>query len=349
MDRAGAQGQLPGLEAERFAAAADLPALGAAIADSCDRLVPFGNLVVVFFEPRVTETPFILARSKEVAPEWLAKRFPDILLAIERDLGGLEFAISEPRTYDYDRKFPPARFHETGLYRDHWNVFGVHRQLVGPLRHSGELVGYFALGRSRRDPDFPENAWDLVEATRLRTERALTGITSLGRAPLAETLDTLTHVYPYPAFLIGSTGELEWMSDEGAIRLSIESARFSSALLVRGNSALESLIEQARAMLADSSQDVEPTLRSLGLLRPREQLALRWFSDGGRRRLLLAFVSAAAELRGATERTRPLPGLGAVESRVASLAASGHSVLNIALQLGVTEATPFEPISAACT
>ena len=52
MDRAGAQGQLPVLEAERFATASDLPAIGDAIADSCERLVPFGNLVVVFFEPR---------------------------------------------------------------------------------------------------------------------------------------------------------------------------------------------------------------------------------------------------------------------------------------------------------
>src|SRR5262245_14306733 len=104
------QKPLPGLEAERFAAASDLSALGEAIADSCERLVPFGNLVVVVFEPGVTEQPFVLARSHEVAPEWLARRFPEILLAIERDLGGLDFAIREPRTYDYDEKFPPAKF-----------------------------------------------------------------------------------------------------------------------------------------------------------------------------------------------------------------------------------------------
>ena len=339
MDRAGIQGELPGLESERFAAASDLPAIGEAIADSCDRLVPFGNLVVVLFEPRVTETPFILARSKEVAPEWLAKRFPDILLAIERDLGGLEFAISEPRTYDYDQKFPPAKFRETGLYQDHWNVFGVHRQLVGPLHHSGAVVGYFALGRSRSELDFTEDDPDRVEAIRLRAERALTNVTSLGTKPLAATLDTLTRVFPYPAFLVGSSGELEWMSDEGAIRLSIESARVSSAHLVRGNRTLDVLLEQARVLLADSSRDVEPTLRSAGVLGCREQIAVRWFSEGGRRRLLLAFVSSAAELRGSTERTRPLPGLGAVESKVASLAATGHSVLNIAVQLGVSEAT----------
>jgi DNA-binding CsgD family transcriptional regulator len=330
---------LPGLEAERFAAASDLPAISDAIADSCDRLVPFGNLVVVLFEPRVTETPYILARSKEVAPEWLARRFPEILLAIERDLGGLEFAISAPKTYDYDERFPPAKFRETGLYRDHWNAFGVHRQLVGPLRHSGELVGYFALGRSRSEVDFSEDDPDLVEAIRLRAERALTSFTSLGSSPLATTIDTLAQVFPYPAFLMGSTGRLEWMSDEGALRLSIESARFSSALLVRGNRALEVLLGQARILLADPSRDVEPTLRSLGILRAREQLAVRWFSEDGRRRLLLAFVSAAGELRGATQRMRPLPGLGAVQSKVASLAAAGHSVLNIALQLGVSEAT----------
>jgi DNA-binding CsgD family transcriptional regulator len=331
--------QLPGLEAERFAAASNLSSIGEAIADSCDHLVPFGNLVVVIFEPGVTDQPFVLARSREVAPEWLARRFPEILLAIERDLGGLEFAISEPRTYDYDQKFPPAKFRETGLYQDHWNAFGVHRQLVGPLRHSGTLVGYFALGRSRKEVDFAEGDPDLIEAIRLQTERTLSSVTSLGGARLAATIDMLTRVFPYPAFLIGSTGELEWMREEGAIRLSVESARFSSTLLVRGNRVLEDLLEQARVMLGDPSRDLEPTLRSLKILRPREQLAVRWFSEDGRRRLLWAFVSAAAELRGATQRLRPLPGLGAVESKVASLAAAGHSVLNIALQLAVSEAT----------
>jgi DNA-binding CsgD family transcriptional regulator len=327
------------MEDDRFGVASDLPRIGEAIAESCARLVPFGNLAVIVFEPRVTENPFVLARSQEVSPDWLVQSYPDILLAIERDLGGLEVGLSELRAYDYDRKFPPAKFRETGLYQDYWKPIGAHRQLVAPLRQAGDLVGYFALTRSRSELDFAEGDLDRVDAVRARAERSIQGLAYFGQETLAATLDVLSRMFPYPAFLIGSTGDLEWMSDEAAVRLSIESARFSGARLVRGNRALEDLLQQARTMLAEPSRDVEPALRVLGILRPRERLVVRWFSEDGRRRVLLAFVCAAAGLRGARQRTCLLPGLGAVESTVASLAAAGHSVLNIALQLGVSKAT----------
>src|SRR5262249_8960423 len=131
----------------------------------------------------------------------------------------------------------------------------------------------------------------------------------------------------------------EWMSEEGAVRLAVESTRVSSGLLLRGNRALEELVGQVRALLRDGSLDLEPALRALGVLRRYERLSLRWFGEGGRQRGLGACVSPRSGVPGEVDRARPLPGLSPTESKVATLAADGHSVLNISLQLGVREAT----------
>ncbi len=68
---------------------------------------------------------------------------------------------------------------------------------------------------------------------------------------------------------------------------------------------------------------------------------MRHFGECSRKLLLLAITPAMAGLPGPSrgEETGTLPNLGAVESKVARLAAEGFTVLNIAAQLDVSEAT----------
>jgi DNA-binding CsgD family transcriptional regulator len=173
-------------------------------------------------------------------------------------------------------------------------------------------------------------------------ERALRGIASLGQGQLSITLANLSECFPHPAFLFDQEGKLRWMSDEGVLRLSLEAARFGGGHLVRGNSALESLAEQVRRALAHPAHDVETTLKRATLLRKGECVVFRRFSEAGNTSFLIAFVPAMAGLPGKDEQQRSrtkVPGLGAVESEVARLAADGYTVLNIAARLGISENT----------
>jgi DNA-binding CsgD family transcriptional regulator len=163
----------------------------------------------------------------------------------------------------------------------------------------------------------------------------------MGVDGLSRTLDALAQAFPYPAFLFEPGGHLRWMSDEGAVRLGVDSARLGGGRLIGHCAVLEALSRRAAALGSDPSADAESDMRIAGLLRDSERLAVRRFGENGSALLLLAITPAMAGLPGESMRlsTASLPRLGAVESKVARLAAEGYTVLNIATQLGVTEAT----------
>jgi DNA-binding CsgD family transcriptional regulator len=326
--------------AERLAAAPSLRAIGEILADACERAVPFNNFGITVFEPRVSQEPFLFVRSAEFAPDWMSRKFAEILLAIERDLGGLKAALNERRAYDGFEKFPMPTIKDTELVREHWHVIRCHQQLVAPLWHGGVPVGYFAMSRSRREPRLTPADLQYFEELRVQAERGLAGIASLGPGELTPTIDLLSQAFPYPAFLFDTQGRLRWMSDEGAVRLGVVAAKLGAGRMVRGNAALEGLSRRASALAQAPGADIEAGLRSEGILRRSERLAVRRFGENGGQLLLLALTPAMAGLPdagGAPEGS--LPGLGAVESRVARLAAEGYTILNIAARLGVSEAT----------
>jgi DNA-binding CsgD family transcriptional regulator/GAF domain-containing protein len=328
--------------AERLAAAEDVSAIGNIVGDACEGGLPFGSLAYAVFEPSVTVRPCIVVRSTEFAPEWIARRFPEMMLAIERDLGGLQAALSERHAYDGYEKFPAETIKNTELLNDHWRVYRADQQLVAPMWHAGVPVGYFTISRSAKEARFTADDLRFFEELRRLAERALDGLTAFFQeGQLSRTLDALSQVFPYPAYLFESSGKLRWMSDEAAVRLGVAAAKLGSARLIRASHALEELSACGRGFVQNPAHDGEGRLRTVGVLRPRERLATRRFGENGESLVLLSIIPAMATLPGESMglSTASLPRLGAVESKVARLAAEGYTVLNIATRLGVTEAT----------
>jgi DNA-binding CsgD family transcriptional regulator len=327
--------------AERLATAGDITAIGSVVGDSCEAGLPFGSFGWAVIEPRVTEKPCMVLRSQEFPTDWLAGRFLAILPAIERDLGGLMKAISEPHAYDGFAKFPVETIKDTELLNDHWWPIHCHHQIVAPLWHGGRPAGYFAVIRSRKEPRFMADDLRFIEELRVLAERAIGGVAAMGVDGVSRTLDALAQAFPYPAFLFEPDGRLRWMSDEGAVRLGVDSARLGAGRLIGHCAVLEALCRHAAALGNDPSADAEAGMRIEGLLRDSERLAVRRFGENGSALLLLAITPAMAGLPGEAMRlsTASLPRLGAVESKVARLAAEGYTVLNIATRLGITEAT----------
>ena len=180
-----------------------------------------------------------------------------------------------------------------------------------------------------------------ASAPQALAEEALRGVATLGEGQQSLTLSALSACFPHPAYLFAANAEFRWMSDEGVVRLSLKAARFGGGQLVRGNSALAFLSEQIRLVFRNSTHDLEAPLKRARILRPGECVTRR-LSEFGSTHLLVAFVPAMATLPGRSPEpssTTRIPGLGAVESEVAQLAADGYAVLNIATRLGISENT----------
>jgi DNA-binding CsgD family transcriptional regulator len=327
--------------AERFSSARTLTEIGETIADACERGLPFGTFGYAVFEPRVTEQPCMVIRSSEFSTEWLGRQFPELLMAIERDLGGLQFALSEHRAYDGYEKFPLESVRNLGVYQDHWRVYRCGQQFVAPVWHAGVPAGYFTICRAGNEQRLTGADLRFFEELRAGAEAALHNVTALAFGDLARTLDALSQAFPYPAFLFEPNRKLRWMSDEGAVRLEIQAAKLGSARLIKGSHGLEALSACAASLIDDPRGDADSILLPSGLIRPGERVALRRFGENGTTLVLLAITPAMVDLPGHRSELDggALPNLGAAESRVARLAADGYTVLNIASQLGVSEAT----------
>ena len=327
--------------AERLGAVCDATEVGNIIGDACERGVPHGIFNFVVVGPGVTNQPCMIVRSNRFSPEWGLRRFPEMLVAMEKELGGVNAVLGERRAFDAFQKFPIEKLRNTELLNDHFRPVGSDQQLIAPVWHGGAPVGYFAVARSRREIGFVANDLRFVEEMRVMAERGLGGVTTMGAGDLPRTLDALSQVFPYPAFLFDSTGRLRWMSDEGMVRLDVTAARVGVSRLIRGNAALDGLSRCAGALSADPAIHPDARLRLEGILRPSERLAVRRFEEHGVTLLLLAFTPAVTGLAGeARAQAAPaIPRLGIVESRVARLAIEGFTVLNIATRLGVSEST----------
>lgn len=327
--------------ADRLATAGDLTAIGNIVGDACERAVPFGTFNYVVVEPRVSDQPTMIVRSTLWAPEWGLSRFPDMLLALEHDLGGVAAALDVMHAFDTFARWPVETLRDTALLNDHWRPVGSDQQLVAPLRSGGAPVGYFAVARTRKESRFMADDLRFIDELRIQAERAVAATGAIGPAGLSSTLDALSQTFPYPAYLFEPDGRLRWMSDEGAVRLGVDSARLGAGRLVGCSAGLGTLRRRALALASDPSEDAEAGLRRDGFLHAQERLAVRRFGENGTSLLLLAITPAMAQLPGEVRgpRAESLPRLGAAESRVARLAAEGYTVLNIATRLGVSEST----------
>jgi DNA-binding CsgD family transcriptional regulator len=328
--------------AKQLAHASSPEAFSLALADVAERYVPTGTFTCALLLPGVAERPHLFVRSSEFPPDEILEVFPEILLAVERDLGTLQWALGVRHAFDGYARFNRRAIQNSALMQDYWRPFKCDQQLVAPLWFEGAPVGYFHFVRSHREPVFTPEDLRWCEEARRVADRALQGLATLGHGHLSLTLANLSACFPHPAYLFGSDAELRWMSDEGVVRLSLEAARLGGGHLIRGNSALALLSEQVRLAFGSPTQDLERPLKRAKLLRPGECVATRRFSEFGSGSLLVAFVPAMATLRGQEAdwaTSVRIPGLGAIEARVAQLAADGHTVLNIATRLGVTEST----------
>jgi DNA-binding CsgD family transcriptional regulator len=332
--------------AERLVSAASVRAIGEEVADACAATIPFAVYGFVIFEPQITEAPTAVLRSTAYPVDWFAQRFPPLLHALVRELpGGIAAALEVRGAFLLYERYPIRTLDRTALWADHFRPLGAGQQLSAPLWRGGGPVGYVNITRGFNEPAFSTADVRTFDALRALSERALHGVAALGRGGLAQTLDALAKTYPYPAFLFDAEGRLRWMSEEGIVRLGIDATRLCGGCLVRGNPSLDAFRRCAALLSSDPTFDAERTLRRLGSLRRGERLAVRRFDDGGRPHLLLAVTPALAPLpgqaaaEGAVPREAPVPGLGTVESRIASLAVEGYTVLNIATRLGITEAT----------
>jgi len=88
----------------------------------------------------------MVVRSNEFDPEWIKRRFPDMMLAIERDLG-LQAGLGARHAYDGHARFPMAVVKNLGVYQEHWRVFNAGQQFVAPVWQGGAPVGYFTMSR----------------------------------------------------------------------------------------------------------------------------------------------------------------------------------------------------------
>ena len=327
--------------AERLAAARDACAVGRILGDACERSIPFGTFAFIVFAPTPGEQASVVVRSGEFPIESLQRRFPDVLVAMERDLGGIEAALREPRAFDAYEKFPIATLEDTQLLNDHWRPIRCDQQLVAPFWHGSAPIGYFVVLRSRKEARFMADDLRGIEELRVHAERTLDGLASLRDCELTQTLDALSQSFPYPAFLFDAGGRLRWMSDEGAVRLGVEAARIGSRRLVHGSASLDGLSCCAVALAQDPTIDADAVLRRAGIVRGSERLVVRRFAGTGSALLLLALTPAMAGWPGkaAASSEPPIHHLGAVESRVARLAAEGFTMLNISARLAITEAT----------
>jgi DNA-binding CsgD family transcriptional regulator len=327
--------------AERLSRAADVADLGNILGDACERAVPFGIFNYAVFGPGVSEKPCMVLRSEQFPIDWGLPRFPPMLLAIERDLGGIAAVLGVRRAFDAYVRFPVETIKDTEVLNEHWRPVGSDQQLAAPIWHGGSPVGYFAVSRTRREIRFMEDDLRVIDELRVLAERGLGGVAALGTDGLSATIDVLSRAFPYPAFLFDFAGRLQWMSDEGAVRLGVAAAKLGGARLIRGNASLEALARHAAAIAGNPATDADGGLRRAGVLKGSERLAVRCFGENGASLVLLAFTPALAGLAGEAggRAVVSLPRMGAAESRVARLAAEGYTVLNIATQLGVTEAT----------
>jgi DNA-binding CsgD family transcriptional regulator len=164
----------------------------------------------------------------------------------------------------------------------------------------------------------------------------------LGAGDAESTLAILTSTYPIPAFLFDASGALEWMSDEGMLRLGLAALRVGGGRLIRGNQGLDALSAAAVRHAEDAAGDPSASLRASGLVRPGEQVVARHFEQGQRTLVLLAISppgTAPPPAEPGVLTPGLIPGLSATESVVARLAAEGFTVLNMAVRLGVAETT----------
>jgi DNA-binding CsgD family transcriptional regulator len=319
---------------ELISKAAEPSQVGEAVAEAAARMVGFGSFAFVPFQPRLLGPADFVIRSSEFPTEALRTVAPGMLVSAQREVAP-QCPGSLSGVVDSERHFPPRRFLErTSTYQEYWRPFRLERLLITFMGSRGAPAGFCCLARSRREHAFEAADLQTLEELRIEGGRALEAIQLLGSRDVPRTLDALTQAFPSPAFLFDARGRLQWMSDEGALRLSVESMKFGLSTVVRGNRALEVLSRVARRGSA-SDPGADGALRAASVLLPGEQLAVRRFQ--GEDLMLLAVSPAPVGPRALP--TGSQGKLTPTELRVARLAIEGHTVLNIAAQLGKSEAT----------
>jgi DNA-binding CsgD family transcriptional regulator len=324
----------------RLGAAADTDAAGKVLAEAAARLVGFGSFAFVPLDPRPQLIDSLVIESNEFPVATMRKAMLGVAQAFQRELGGIvtSFAEGSP-TFELGERFPLARVERLSVYQDYWRPLKLDRQLIALMGGASEPLGFMCLARSRRERPFDDADRRAVEELRVHTERWLSSSRALGAGDLFQALDALAGAFPSAAFLFDGGGRLQWMSEEGSVRLALESARIGAMRLLKGNGALEALSRAAAALARDSAADVQHLLRSAGVPASGERLGIRRFQSGGRPLVLIALKPIGQGIAPAPVGAPRVATLGRVERRVAAHAAQGYSVLNISARLGISEAT----------
>jgi DNA-binding CsgD family transcriptional regulator len=325
----------------RLRRAADPTEVGRIFAEVTRRSIGWGSCAFTVAERGVRTEVHAVVASEQWAPGSID--FPEVLRAMDRDLGGLTALLAaHPHTFHSDQVCPPSVLRGTELWERFWRGMQIDQQVCGTLSFQGEPAGYCVVTRAARDPAFTADDMRRLEALRREAERAISATMVLGASDAESTLAILTSTYPTPAFLFDASGSLQWMSDEGMLRLGVAALRVGGGRLIRGNQGLDALSAAAVRFAENAPGDLGASLGASGLVRPGERVVARHFQQGPRALVLLAIsppdggprpTQAGALTPGL------IPGLSATESVVARLAAEGFSVLNMAVRLGVAETT----------
>lgn len=309
-------------------------------------LVPASAVHVMPFGAVGEEAPRSAVYQRDVDLDEVRRRLPE----------GLQLLLAEPKLPDLFATPQRLLRVEEALgwddwlksvaYQDYFRHMASARQLVvGFVDQAGVPRGFMAVSRSEEECAFDAQEQALVLTCREEAERALApfAVAPDWNRPVDQVLEALTAALPTPALLIGESGRVLWMNREAELRLECVGLRFGSErFYATTGGALAELValalrEAARpgALIAAETRETSPVW-----LAPGEAIVARRLTLRGAAPCVLVCLHASAGPRDAgVATTRRVQALTAREGEVARLAADGYTVVAIAHQLNIAEAT----------
>jgi DNA-binding CsgD family transcriptional regulator len=288
--------------------------------------------------------------TKDVSRVWSTELPPDEVnrLALERvsllyketASGVLPLATSP--VFDIAKLYGRVALDRTETFNDFWKPCRVERQLVGIFGTAESMGGWVTLARTARERPFTDR--DLDHACRLHglAGRALATLArTFPEAPSDETLlAALSCGLPLSCAMFDTDGRLLWVSQEALLNLELDVADVGSTVIIRHEN--DRLARMRQAALA-AMRRPEDAFSRVTVIPGNVQFSIRRIDASGRAPCILVVSEepAVGPRRPPSEAiTGPVhPRLTARESEVASLAALGYAVTNVAATLNITEWT----------
>lgn len=238
------------------------------------------------------------------------------------------------------------RFLETTtIYNEFWRRFRIERQVLASMGDRHDPLGFITFVRRVSDPAFGDDDLRTMERIRGIAERAVLGLRTFDVAAGVESvLRNLEESIPLAAWLFDDLGRLCWMTREASLRLNLAAMQVGSRRLRWGS---REVIEALQAVALGTFHHPERTGAGClhdhaNILRAGERLVVKPVSKELFNRPC-ALVAIREKKSTAAEQLHPgrlqSLGLSPREAEVASLAAQGYTVANIAGNLNIRDST----------